>query len=297
MMKIEQTAFEGYKDAYRLINGDVELIVVAEVGPRILSLRLGDGPNLLFHDTPGAFVRGNWHLRGGHRIWIAPEDERCYAPDNSPCEVRESGDGFIDFIAPVGPPNLRKTLNVGVCPKDGQFVVKTILSNEGPMVAQGAIWNLTCALPEAGAVVVVPWADGSDAWNTPMIRYWRSWVGLGTDIESPQWKTKNDYFLLEPTGERGKVGLFSKHGVLALLRKDATFIKRVKAQPGAVYPDGGCNIELFTCPEFIELELLSPMQVINPGSQISLSEHWTLTDKVFTPEQYQELVALTATHG
>ena len=234
-------------------------------------------------------------MLGGHRIWIAPEDEHCYAPDNSPCKVTESSDGFLDFAAPVGPPNLRKSLTIGVCPKDGQFVVKTILRNEGPMMAQGAIWNLTCAMPDG--VVVVPWADGSDAWNTPMIRYWRSWVGLGTDIESPQWNAKNDYFLLKPTGERGKVGLFSKHGILALLRKDSTFIKKVKAQPGATYPDGGCNIELFTCDKFIELELLSPMQPIHPGTQITLSEHWTLTDKVFAPEQASELIALTSAHG
>jgi len=51
-----------------------------------------------------------------------------------------------------------------------------------------------------------------------------------------------------PNGEKGKVGLCSKSSWLALLRPEVTFVVRgPELLAGATYPDGGCNVEVFTC--------------------------------------------------
>ena len=43
---MEKVEYRGWKNNLRLANGDVELIVTLDVGPRILSYRLADGKNV-----------------------------------------------------------------------------------------------------------------------------------------------------------------------------------------------------------------------------------------------------------
>jgi hypothetical protein len=69
------------------INGDAELLLTLDVGPRILSYRLRDGKNI-FKEYPeqlGKTGEGAWMIRGGHRLSVAPENsKRSYAADNGP---------------------------------------------------------------------------------------------------------------------------------------------------------------------------------------------------------------------
>jgi hypothetical protein len=49
---------------------------------------------------------------------------------------------------------------------------------------------------------------------------------------------------------------------------------------GARYPDGGCNFELFTNPEFLELETLGPLVELKPGEMAEHVERWWLFEGV-----------------
>ena len=49
-MEIERCSFEGWPEACRVVRGDLELVVVASIGPRVASLRYKDGPNILWND-------------------------------------------------------------------------------------------------------------------------------------------------------------------------------------------------------------------------------------------------------
>jgi hypothetical protein len=49
---------------------------------------------------------------------------------------------------------------------------------------------------------------------------------------------------------------------------------------GAKYPDGGCNSELFTNPEFLELETLGPLVELKPGQTGEHVERWWLFEGV-----------------
>ena len=64
-LHIERTEFHGWQEAYRLRLGQAEMVVVTEIGPRILSFSVDDGPNLLFVDQE-AVGRGqgdaDWHV-------------------------------------------------------------------------------------------------------------------------------------------------------------------------------------------------------------------------------------------
>ncbi len=84
---VETVPYQGWKNNLRLSNGDTELIVTLDVGPRILSYRLSDGKNVFkeYAAQLGKTGEGEWMIRGGHRLSVAPEaPDRSYAPDNGP---------------------------------------------------------------------------------------------------------------------------------------------------------------------------------------------------------------------
>ena len=63
-------------DCVELSNRFVKLLVTESVGPRVISFRRQGAENLfaevpdLMLDFPG---EGDFYLRGGHRLWYAPE--------------------------------------------------------------------------------------------------------------------------------------------------------------------------------------------------------------------------------
>ena len=75
-------------------------------------------------------------------------------------------------------------------------------------------------------------------------------------------------------------GIYNPAGWGAYFRQDQLFIKRAAVIRGAAYPDFGCNFEVFTNPDFIELETLAPLVELQPGESAEHVEHWWLFDGV-----------------
>src|SRR5438067_8989288 len=93
-VKIEKVAYQGWPNCYRVSNGEVELIITSDIGPRIMRFAFAGGQNLFkeYPETLGKSGEKKWQLRGGHRIWSAPEDDpRTYAPDNGPVHIEVKG--------------------------------------------------------------------------------------------------------------------------------------------------------------------------------------------------------------
>jgi hypothetical protein len=280
-LQIERTEFRGWREAYRLRLREAEIVVVTEVGPRILSLSVGGGSNLLFVDEETAGLGqgdADWHVYGGHRLWVAPETEDTYAPDNLPCEV-EVSDGRLTVISPVTPrTKLQKRLTFTA--REGRFVIEHGVRNTGDVLYPGAIWALTCVVPSGG--VVFPWGRGG-AWDLKKIVYWNRWMDHRSDVTSRQWQPGPDLFMVVPTGEEGKVGTHSPEGWVALCREDATFVKSYDWVPGARYPDEDSSLQVYTCDRFVEMETLSPLTVFYPGAEIVHREIWTVTAEAIDP--------------
>ena len=71
-------------------------------------------------------------------------------------------------------------------------------------------------------------------------------------------------------------GIFNPWGWGAYFVGGTMFVKRAPVIKGAVYPDFGCNFEVFTNREFLELETLGPKIVLEPGEQVTHEESWQL---------------------
>ncbi len=103
MIRVEKKEYRGWSNAYFLSNDSVELVVLADVGPRVVSYSLLGGKNQ-FHEFPdqAGLQGGNeFRLYGGHRLWAWPEVERTYFPDNVAVQVATNPTGAI-FTAPIG---------------------------------------------------------------------------------------------------------------------------------------------------------------------------------------------------
>src|SRR5665811_1884178 len=114
-VKVEKTEYKGWPNCYRVSNGEIEIIVTGDVGPRVIRFGFVGGQNLLkeFPDQLGRSGEEKFQLRGGDRVWKAPEDPvATWAPDNAPVEIRLTPTGLI-ARAPIEPlTGLQKEIEV-----------------------------------------------------------------------------------------------------------------------------------------------------------------------------------------
>jgi len=288
-MKIIKTTFGNWQTAYKLENAKSEMIIGTDKGPRILSFKLNKGENILFVDTALKLGRNKWKIYGGHRIWLAPETETCYAPDNAVCSVQIEKNQII-ISAPIDPvTNTQKVLTVSEIKKG--FSVTNTIKNTGIMLMTGSVWALTCVNPKAQ--IFFPWGRPGN-WEMKKICWWKGWAGHGSNIVSSQWQPTNDLFIINPTGEEGKVGTGGYDGWIAATfpKFKTTFIKKFEYQNNGTYIDDGCAIQCYTCEKFIEMETLSPFQTIYPGESISHTEEWILVAGTVDPQQFNNIKKL-----
>src|SRR4051795_13689004 len=157
-VKIELVAYRGWKNNLRIDNGDAELIVTLDVGPRILSYRLAGGTNVFkeYAEQMGGSGEPEWKIRGGHRQWTGPEDNtRTYAPDNGPVGHREVDRGLVRFTpAPEAEYSLQKELDVRLASSGSRVTAVHRYTNIGDGPVDLAPWGVSVMAP--GGVEIIP---------------------------------------------------------------------------------------------------------------------------------------------
>src|SRR5258708_24051150 len=81
-VKIEKTQYRGWPNCYRISNGEVDLVVTTDVGPRVIRYGFSGGPNLFkeFDEQAGKSGEATWQARGGPRVRITPEEPSVSLP-------------------------------------------------------------------------------------------------------------------------------------------------------------------------------------------------------------------------
>jgi hypothetical protein len=91
-----------------------------------------------------------------------------------------------------------------------------------------------------------------------------------------------------------KVGYANRAGWLAYWSNGILFRKSFEMLASAVYPDGGCNAEVYCGDRFVELESLGVLGTVAPGQEVHLNETWELypgLDVPFVPAEIRELLS------
>ncbi len=284
---IHRIAYRGWPNCYQLTNGEVDLVVTSDVGPRVMRYGFVDGKNLFYECTAQLGNTGEpwWMIRGGHRLWVAPETvPETYALDNVPVEASVLSDNTISLLGGVeAETKLRKEMTITL-EEDGRVKAVHRIENAGDQTVTWAAWAATLLAPGGRAFMAFP-KQGSLQPTHPLVM-WEY-----TDFRDPRWQFSKRYLALQqdPNAEDGqKTGLFNEDTFAAYLLGTDLFAKRSRAIPGVTYADFHCSFEVFTNRDFMELETLGPLTELAPGVSMIHVEHWSLHRDIAIPEWTDE---------
>jgi len=275
---LSKVEFQGVADCFELSNGTAKVVVASDFGPRIIGYSLVDGANVLgWH--PEAKVDtslGTWYPRGGHRLWIAPENNPVsYAPDNDPIEVVHSSELSLTIRGREDAAGNTKEMTITLAKTGSEVTIDHRLTVSQPIEAAG--WSLTIMAP--GGTVVIPnepFAPYSPDHLLP-VRSMALWSY--TDFKDPRWEFTKDAIRLrvdESLGHQQKIGVLNRQGWAAYEWQGLRFEKRVESVEGAHYPDYNSNFEFYTAGGFVEIETLSPLSRSEAHRTIDHHEAWSL---------------------
>jgi hypothetical protein len=278
-VSVQKVEYKGWTNCYKISNGEVELIVTGDVGPRIIRFGFVGGDNILkeFPDQIGKTGETAFQLRGGDRVWKAPEDPiATWAPDNVPVTVEITPNGVI-AREPVEPlTQLQKEIEVSLAPTGTTVTVYHRITNNSLFPLEFSPWALTM-MAQGGTVISGFPPRGHHPQNLEATNPLVMWAY--TNLSDPRWKFTRKYLALHQdlnNSDAQKLGMFNKNTWAAYLRNDEVFVKRTTADPSKQYPDFGCSFETFTNNEFLEIETLGPLTKLAPGKTVELVEHWGL---------------------
>ena len=292
---MDKVEYRGWKNNLRLSNGDAELIITLDVGPRIISYRLADGKNVFknYDEQMGRTGEKEWQIRGGHRLWVGPEDlTRTYAPDNGPVQFQEQGGGVRFTPWPESEYGIQKEMVVQLEPRGSRVTVLHRITNIGQRATELAPWALTVMAP--GGVEIIPLPPKKPHPGPPqnarspkdyapslLLSLWPFF-----DFKDPRWNFGSRYITLRQDAKKGptKIGLAHHMGWVGYLNDGGLFVKRFGYAEGKPYPDNGVNFETFTNEDMLEIESLGPMTKLMPGAAVEHTEHWELIANVPTFE-------------
>ena len=289
---MQKVSYGGWSNCYRLSNDQVELIVTADVGPRIIRFGFIGQANEFqeFEELMGRTGGDEWRLYGGHRFWHAPEVQpRTYFPDNEPVAVAQQGE-IVKVVQPVeATTGIQKEIDLHLYPDSPHVQLTHRLRNTNLWAVELAPWALSVMAQGGVAIIPLP-PRGSHEGNLLPANTLTLWAY--TDMSDARWTWGQKTIMLrqDPTNERPqKAGVMVPDGWAAYAREGHLFVKTFSYVPGATYPDWGCSVETFTNHLFLEVETLGPLVRLEPGAIVEHVEDWFLFRDVPTPKDEEDV--------
>ena len=276
---MERVTFNGWNDCVRLANSEVELIITTAVGPRIVRFGFVGEKNMFaeFDGQQGGTGETEWMIRGGHRLWVAPEEAPLtYELDNGPIEVEAIPNG-VRTIQPIDKlSGILKTMDITLASDSNQVRILHTITNRNDNPVDAAPWALTVMAPDGMEVIPMP-ARIPHADRLTHNQEWSIW-GY-TDFSDPRWTLGSRYIFFRQDRTRGpnKLGIAHREGWVGYLLDEFLFTKYFTFEEGATYPDAGVNFETFSNEEMLEVESLGPLATLAPGASASHTERWKLS--------------------
>jgi hypothetical protein len=277
-----------------LSSAHLRLEFLAEAGPRIVRLAVNGATENLLAEAPDSSWRtplGEYHVRGGHRLWHAPEaSPRTYVPDDCGLTVHEVPGG-VELRQPTEvATGIQKSLAIRLHPDRPALTLTHRLSNEGLWPVETAPWAIT-QLPLGGVIILPQPASelpGGDLnYRARPNRHLVLWSYARW--EDARLQVHDDYFLFQaqPHAQFSKFGYLNTHGWAAYLRGEILFVKQFHVCPDAPHPDRNCNVEVYCDDRLVELETLAPLTHLAPGQSVTHEERWCVFTGLHVAPTYE----------
>ena len=284
-MKQSRTEYRG-GEALVLASRSLELTVTTSVGPRVVGLKSlkSRSSNLFLELPPDEQPYHGYYLRGGHRLWHAPEHiVRTYQPDNQPVVVKPLPTG-VNLAQPVEEKTgMQKAIAIELI---GERTVKVthVLANRGQWAVECAPWALT--MLRGGGYGVLPLLPKGDHAAGDLLPGYALVPWTYTDLALPIWEFHRDFIGVNVPKAKSaqKLGLTNYPGWSAYWNDGVTFVKYARVLPEVEYPDRGCCFEPFTNGGMIEFETLGALGKLEPGEKATHVEFWGVFDGLPKPD-------------
>jgi hypothetical protein len=276
-MTMKTIAFNNL-DCVELANGAISLLVTQSVGPRVISLSLKDGENLLAQlpdttiETPG---REPFRFYGGHRLWVAPEwPESTYLPDDDPVEITPISGGISILQRTEPSTGIQKQLQITLPGEGAVISLVHTLTNLGTKTVECAPWAITQL--RTGGVAILPQFVGLAENQFLPNRQLALWPY--SDVRSQHVTWGNQFIFIQAELRSGafKVGFPNPRGWLAYWWQGTLFVKKAIFERQAKYLDFDSSSECYCDHRFIELETLGGVSTLSPGESVSHTEIWEI---------------------
>ena len=285
-VKTEEVEHHLWKKAFKIYNDTVQLLVLTEVGPRILFFGFLGEQNE-FHEIPehsGKPGDQTFRVYGGHRLWVSPEIAPHVLSRQSSGRGKETRRCFCFYRSSRSMPpgtGLQKEIEINLADTGARVIVTHRIRNIGRETPpEMAPWALSVMAGGGKAILPLPPRAPMSADRLlpeGLLALWSY-----TDLADPRWKIGTKYMQLHQTSNPAGIfkeqmgGIFNSFGWGAYFRRGHLFIKKAKVEKDAHYPDFGCNFEVYTDTHSLELETLGPLRKLNPGETAEHIERWWL---------------------
>lgn len=279
---IDRLIYRGWVDSYRLTTGRTSVVVVPEIGGRVMEFSL-DGRNVIWENREEFGktypITKEWHNYGGYKIWLAPQDLWGWPPD----PMLDFAKANVELLRNnQGQPVLKLTSAPSLESKvvfekeisfdeSGELLVKQRMYNIGGTTIRYSIWGVTQV--KTPCFVVFPLKAKS--------RFAGGINYIMTDSRrSRQFSSRTGLCITTYLGEVGKIGSDSDGPWMVWFKDDLAYVKIFEPmKENEDYPDGGCSVEVFTSEDklgYVEMEILGPIVTLRPGEHAELSERWRI---------------------
>jgi hypothetical protein len=299
-----KVSFEGWP-ALELANGLLQVLVVPEIGGRIIQMRLGEEPFLYINPRLRGQVfppeqngpDSGWKNYGGSKVWPAPQgwssDEEWPGPpdpllDGSPfdCRLVEESPGSlaIHLTSPHDEyTGLTFSREIRIFRRSAVVQISHTMRNTSRRPVRWSIWQVTQHDAHPDLTVFLPATTFHKMFGD------QEYPGLTIDVQ-------RKLLRLQFADVVAKFGTKPEAGWLATLdsRRRTVFAETFPLFRGVPYPDdaaaefwinghGTCTIhgdrfdssdDPTGCDPFLETEILSPMAELRPGQEYSFVIRW-----------------------
>lgn len=283
---VKKIDYQGWKDCWEISNPVVRLVVVPQIGGRIMEYSL-EGENAFWQNeselgkVTGNDVGKSWHNYGGYKAWNAPESrwapvDRDYFYDSMPAQVEPLSDGSGVRVTTAPIPHLGYQFTRDIVLADTTSRVRLIerMRNVTDHEISWSVWDVTqvrvpcwIAFPLSGK------SDFPQGCN----------VIIPQNMPLKQTKRYNNIGILQYDNLTENWSTDAKGGWMAYIKGQLAYTKHwATRMVGVTYPDGGCDAAFYTCSKdyfggYAEMEVMGPMVTLKAGEETELVEDWFLT--------------------
>ena len=258
-----------------LNNAGIQIGIALDFGIRIVHLSV-EGMENLYYEQPADLSDGfgtpdTWKLRGGHRMWISPESEASYHPDDDPVSYTELPNGVLLEQQTDPVQGIKKFLQITF---EGDTVrLEHRFRNMTDQVIRAASWGINTLDGGGKAFMPFPGTPAGDFVPKRVISLWGK-----TSMADPRLQWTEDSLTVQHRDIPGyfKAGFYCSQGMATFENKGQLLTITYDVPPITQLPDLGCNFEIYMCPQFIELETLGTTGDMQPGESVSHWECWQL---------------------